>query len=425
LAQNQADTDCAAQPINPASLKFFQPLQSLSDRMLSEVMEKGQVLHYSAHRRLLIEGRMSRYSVFLLAGELRFDAPSGESTLIISGTDSARHCLCDASDKDTMLTSLNDVQLLRINKAFLEKLTGESHSLGKIEVEELTADDPLYENRLMFDICHQYLSDDLAIPSLPGLALRVRKAVLDPEIALADVAILVQSDPAIASGLIQATNSVLNRGVVAVSDCQAAVARLGLNTTRDLVTSFAIHSLFRAKTPSVKKRMLELWKHSTTVAAISAVIARSVPHLNPDRALLAGLTHDIGVLVLLAQIDELGTDKFDPDLVDATLTTLRAQVGAMVLRKWKLGDDLVEVALESDEWMRTQKKIDYCDVVLVAQLHSFVGTPEQKLYPRLVDVPAFKKLPLSNKGPKESLQVLCRAKKDIAQMRQLLMGRKG
>ncbi|MDQ7015421.1 MAG: HDOD domain-containing protein, partial [Gammaproteobacteria bacterium] len=256
MAQNQADIGCAAQSINPVSLSFFQPLKALSERMLEEVMARGQLLNYSAHRRLLIEGRQSRYSVFLLAGELRFDDPLGGSLLIVSGSDSARHCLCDRADKDTMLTSLNDVQLLRVNKAFLEKLTGESHSLGKIEVEELTEDDPLYANRLLFDVYHQYMRDDLAIPSLPGLALRVRKAVLDPEIALSEVAILVQSDPAIASGLIQATNSVLNRGVVAVADCQGAVARLGLNTTRDLVTSFALHSLFRAKTPSVKKRML-------------------------------------------------------------------------------------------------------------------------------------------------------------------------
>ena len=44
-----------------------------------------------------------------------------------------------------------------------------------------------------------------------------------------------------------------------------------------------------------------LWAHSIEVAATSQVLARSVTHLDPEEALLAGLLHDIGALPILSR----------------------------------------------------------------------------------------------------------------------------
>ncbi len=65
----------------------------------------------------------------------------------------------------------------------------------------------------------------------------------------------------------------------------------------------------------------------------------------------------------------------------------------MVLRKWGFSDELVNVALEADQWYRDPgERADLCDFILVAQLLSYRGKPQAASLPPLVQLPAFTKL---------------------------------
>ena len=69
----------------------------------------------------------------------------------------------------------------------------------------------------------------------------------------------------------------------------------------------------------------------------------------------------------------------DPAQLDLALAKLRGQVGAMILRKWEFPDDIVTTAIEVEDWNREPRTTaDCCDVVMVAQLLSYVGTPKAK-----------------------------------------------
>jgi len=59
--------------------------------------------------------------------------------------------------------------------------------------------------------------------------------------------------------------------------------------------------------------------------------------------------------------------------------------------------------------------------VIIAQLHSFIGTDEMATAPAIDSVPAFKRLGLSQLTPKMSLKLLDEAKEEIAEARALLM----
>ncbi|MCU7798328.1 MAG: histidine kinase, partial [Candidatus Thiodiazotropha sp. (ex Myrtea spinifera)] len=103
------------------------------------------------------------------------------------------------------------------------------------------------------------------------------------------------------------------------------------------------------------------------------------------------------------------------------IENLKAEVGAMVLRKWEFPDYFVQTALHAEDWMEDiSHEPDYVDLVVVAQLHAYVGTPMMSSLPRLDLVPAFHKLALGKLTPRHSLGVLENAKERIRELKEML-----
>jgi len=164
-----------------------------------------------------------------------------------------------------------------------------------------------------------------------------------------------------------------------------------------------------------------------SVAAISYQLARVLGGFSPDRALLSGLVHDIGALPVLAVIESHSQSaNLSPEGLTACINGLQGQVGAMVLRHWAFPDDLVTVALEAEDWERAAKptgshgEADYCDLVLIAQLFSFMGTPHIAKYPSISAVPAFGRLMLGKLSPEETLTTLDDARHDIEDLKRMI-----
>ncbi|WP_306306165.1 HDOD domain-containing protein [Methylomonas koyamae] len=157
----------------------------------------------------------------------------------------------------------------------------------------------LAKNRLYQD-CFKYMqSDSLALPTIPDVSLKIRRAINEPSANSNKIARVVQIDPSITARLVKISNSPLYRGRRRIESCPEALTRLGLKAAQDIITAFALKAVFNARSPVIRRRMQELWAHSSYVAAISAVLAHKTPGFDPDRAMLAGLIHDIGVVPIL------------------------------------------------------------------------------------------------------------------------------
>ena len=117
--------------------------------------------------------------------------------------------------------------------------------------------------------------------------------------SLGEVARVVQLDPALAARLVQIANSPRYRTGHSVKDCLGAVTRLGIEATRNLATSLALRSVYPGDSAAARDYLKETWLESCRVGAVCHVLASVTPGLRPDRALLAGLVHNIGVLPAL------------------------------------------------------------------------------------------------------------------------------
>ncbi|MCU7924749.1 MAG: HDOD domain-containing protein, partial [Candidatus Thiodiazotropha sp. (ex Dulcina madagascariensis)] len=200
-----------------------------------------------------------------------------------------------------------------------------------------------------------------------------------------------------------------------------AVTRLGRSVTHNLVISFALGKLFHSRSKPLQQRMINLWRHLSYVAPICHELAHVTPGLTPDQALLCGLLHDIGALAILGAARSKPELADDPKLLDQVLNSLKAEVGAMVLRKWEFPNYFVQSALHAEDWMEDiSQDPDYVDLVVVAQLHAYVGTPMMNRLPRLDLVPAFHKLALGKLTPRHSIGILENAKEQIRELRELL-----
>ena len=279
----------------------------------------------------------------------------------------------------------------------------------------------LAKNRLYLD-CYKYMqADSLVLPTIPDVAVKIRRAINEPNANSSKVARVVQIDPSITARLINIANSPLYRGRRKIESCPEALTRLGLKASQDIITAFALKAVFNAKSPLIRKKMQDLWAHSAHVAAISAVLAHKTPGFDPDRAMLAGLIHDIGIVPILAYADRQPEILDNPVDLAETVRELRSQIGVQIVRKWDFPADFEDVILYAEQWSRDSgAQATYSDVVMISQLHSFIGKVDAKKMPQMDALPAYKKIAAGNLDVGLSINILDQVKDEIENVRQML-----
>jgi HD-like signal output (HDOD) protein len=267
----------------------------------------------------------------------------------------------------------------------------------------------------------EIMADKTLLPTMPEVAVRMRAVMNDPSYDVGSIARIVQADAGISAYLVRMANSALFRGAAPSKDVPAAVMRLGMNLTRNVVISHSLRSMFRVKTGALSDVMQETWKRSARLAALSAVLAKRCGVSSPDRALLGGLLQDIGALPILHAFERRKDEPPTIERVRATIEELAAKVGATLLHHWGFDEEMVEVARSRNQWFRDSGgRADLADLVLIARLHACLGTPEQGRCPRIDHIPAFSKLPLGALRADDSVAVLAEAEAEVREVTELL-----
>lgn len=274
---------------------------------------------------------------------------------------------------------------------------------------------------ICLDIRRLIETGDIDVPALPDIVLRVREAVGDPGRSVSDIGRLIQADFPLAGRLVQVANSPLYSSRRPVDHLHGAVMRLGATTTRNLVESFALRRVFFSPDPLLRVRVEEIWRHSVQIGVIAFTLARITPGLDADRALLAGLVHDIGELALLRMTELYPVLRADSTRLEQVILAMRGEVGAYVLEQWRVGPELVTVATEGESWYRdSQPGPDYCDVIVIAHIHAGLSAQAQLPVLDFPNLPAFKKFPILRFGASSSVELLNEAQQEMLELQRLL-----
>lgn len=273
-------------------------------------------------------------------------------------------------------------------------------------------------DKLISDLLEDIRNNKLKLPVLPDVAIKIYRMLDDSRSSLSQIAKLVGIDAAITARLIQVANSPIYRGNVPVDDAFKAVSRLGLSMVRTLVTVMLVELMHHPKSATLRQRASKLWRHNATVAAISFVLAKRFTALSPEEAMLAGLLHDIGVLPILERASRVPSLINNTRLLDEIISEHHAQIGKVILESWNFPPELVQVAAEHEHLeYRSELLPELVDVVIVANLHSYLGTDHPCTRINWDDIPAFSTLGLT---PQQSIEVIKEAKEEIREMRNLL-----
>lgn len=236
-------------------------------------------------------------------------------------------------------------------------------------------------------------NDDLVLPTLPEMALRVRDIVSDENSSLSDVAKVINRDPALAARLIQLANSPLLKSRVPIESVDMAVMRMGGTMIKNIVTAMVMEQLFQATHEVTERKLRQAWQHASEVSTIAVGISMQFKHLQPDQAMLAGLVHDIGILPILTMAEDYPELLNDEAKLDELVGRAHTFIGQAILKHWNFSEALINVAREHENLeYNSGGQPDYVDLIIVANLQS--ERNHGRLPADLASIPAFVKLGL-------------------------------
>ncbi|MBE0507660.1 MAG: HDOD domain-containing protein [Marinospirillum sp.] len=394
-------------------LRQFEQFSQLSDEqliMLNASMKSKRC--QKAGEIILPLGFQSDIEFFLLQGSISLTAEDGQKQIIKADSQEARLSIARLRPCLYEVRSESAAQLLVISGALL---TNEVRA----SIEALNESNHFSKPAEHFHKCLKSALEQgkFTLPSLPSVALKVREVLEQDEPELEDLERILNKDPSMTAKLVAAANSSFYRRNTSCKTCAEAIMRLGLDTTSQLVMLFSLRQLFKAKHPWVKQRMTQTWSQSVSVAAIAQLLTLHHSHLSGDQALLLGLVHNLGELAILLFIDQ--ETEVDPEEMEKILEELMPEAGAMLLNYWNFDPELTESVRQQNNWQADSSSdtATLADLVKVARLHSRIGTEDQYRFPRLDEVPAFRKLAVQGLTPEFSLILVEDAADQLAETR--------
>jgi HD-like signal output (HDOD) protein len=413
-----------------ALLRKFIPMKEWSNRQLEPLARTIKIQRANIGETLIKRGSRDELSYYLVSGKVQLTAGDGKVAQVDAESAKAANPLSQLLPRKYEVTCLTPVEYLCVDniliyqskaeRDFTDQPTGYEVSEEGANLEELvatTAGDSI-SKKLITQLEEDLRQDRLNIPSLPEIATRIGRAMEEESSNANTIARIIQTDPAITAKIVKAANSAFYGSQNPVETCPQAVIRLGMTVTHSLVINYTMQDLFTSKSKAINVRMHHLWMHSVRVAAICHVLAKHYSTLNPDEAMTIGLLHDIGVAAILNQASNYPELAADPIAIDETIKELRGPFCRCILESWRFSDVYIAAAEEAENWMREgDGPADYCDILILAQLHSYVGSDMALETPSLETIPAMSRLKL---GPDQSIAVLQELNEEIDRVKTLL-----
>jgi HD-like signal output (HDOD) protein len=195
------------------------------------------------------------------------------------------------------------------------------------------------------------------IATLPEITLKIIDLVEDPKSTAQDLNKVISNDPALCSRILKVVNSSFYGLPGQIGSINRAIVMLGLNAVKNIAIAASLAKLFRGGdlTPDFSAR--NLWNHANQVAAGSKMIADHLKLGLGDEAFLAGLIHDLGLMVemqfdrnaLIEVLQALGPGPDGAPLSDMLVVEESVfgadhqDFGLALCKKWKFPDTFQRV----------------------------------------------------------------------------------
>jgi HD-like signal output (HDOD) protein len=213
------------------------------------------------------------------------------------------------------------------------------------------------------------------VATLPSAAQRVLKLTEDENADAEQLREAIGGDPVLVARILRRLNSSYYALSYKVADLKTAINLLGLREIRNLTLTVFLSRLYEGGASHGRYKREILWGHSVGVAVAARLVARVCGRSGCEEAYIAGLLHDLG-LILLDQtlhrhfckvLDAL--DEQTPTFVveNRILTFDHAMLGGFVARKWNFPESVADaITYHHQPWCYRGPHADLVHVVAVA-----------------------------------------------------------
>ena len=176
------------------------------------------------------------------------------------------------------------------------------------------------------------------VPRVPEVIPRLLRSLRDDAVSTPELARQVGRDPVLVLDAMREANSPFYRPARPVRSVEAAVTVLGQNGLRMLLARVAFRPVMgMASGPCTRQAAPRLWRHAERCARACALLAPGLG-ADPFEAYLAGLLHDVGLVVALRLADRLLEAPAlpqDEEFIAAVLAGAR-ELSARIALHWEL-----------------------------------------------------------------------------------------
>ena len=137
------------------------------------------------------------------------------------------------------------------------------------------------------------------LATLPEIALEVMRVAENPQATGEDLNRVLSTDPTLVARVLRIVNSAYYGVRREVTSIGTAIALLGFGAVKSIAIAASLTRMFRGGAVGASFEARELWRHSIAVAVGGRLLASRIAEVDPSEAFLAGLMHDIGIIVEL------------------------------------------------------------------------------------------------------------------------------
>jgi len=197
--------------------------------------------------------------------------------------------------------------------------------------------------------------------SMPAQAARAFQLASDPKAKGADFVKVIESDEIISARIIRVANSVYFFRGTPAADIDKAVANIGLDELRCLLSASMLKSLLQGRHPARE----QVWANGVATGICCRSLSRFT-HIPEGEAFLCGLLHDVGKLIMIRRGGDL-YDKVIRKVAAEKKSFLQAEeeifelnhveVGKWVAELWNFPPQAIRaIANHHEAWPTDSKK---------------------------------------------------------------------
>ncbi|MEE8431364.1 MAG: HDOD domain-containing protein [Candidatus Desulfatibia sp.] len=188
------------------------------------------------------------------------------------------------------------------------------------------------------------------ISSIKSIVSGVVRIINDPKSSIWDLKEMVEIDPPLTAKVLRVANSVYYSPPQKIGEIKQALIWIGFDTLKEMALSQKVAGIFNENDSINGHSIHSLWKHSVAVALLTKMIYRREFRKRGANAYVAGLLHDIGIIVESQFLQNdfslvLSKAKHEKkNLSEAEQEVLglhHADIGMAIAENWNLPQELV------------------------------------------------------------------------------------